>query len=329
MARALRIPYPKAFYHVTCRGNERKDIFRDDRDRGMFLKKLQTSLDIYEIRLHAYVLMKNHFHLIIETPKANLSEFMRHFNISYTGYFNYRHHRVGHLYQGRFKAILVEADAYLLEVSRYVHLNPIRIQSKREEGIKENLKAVEDYPWSSLKGYLYRRKKMSWVIYDKILEYVQRSQRRYREYIEEGLRKGVSTPWEEIQGQVVLGGEEFWEEMKGRIKRRGGDEREQPSLRIVEKEDSGGILNEVARVFKTEREKLEKKWTRKRDERGMGMEALYRHSGLSQREIGRRMGGIDYSTVSRERNRIREKMEDDPRMRRKFEEIEFRLRKYQ
>jgi REP-associated tyrosine transposase len=118
MVRPLRIDYPNAFYHVTCRGNERKNIFRDDRDREVFLEKLQGSLDIYSVRLHAYVLMDNHFHFICQTPKANLSSFMRQFNVSYTGFYNRRHRRAGHLYQGRFKAIVVEADNYLLELSR-------------------------------------------------------------------------------------------------------------------------------------------------------------------------------------------------------------------
>src|SRR5215472_262145 len=126
MARALRILFADAHYHVTCRGNERKAIFRDDTDRSVFLDKLQTSLQIYGVRLHAYVMMNNHFHLMVETPKGNLSEFMRHFNISYTAAFNRRHHRVGHLYQGRYKAILIDKDSYLLELSRYVHVNPVR-----------------------------------------------------------------------------------------------------------------------------------------------------------------------------------------------------------
>jgi putative transposase len=106
MTRALRILYANAYYHVTCRGNERKAIFRDDTDRSLFLDKLNSSREIYGVEIHCYVLMNNHFHLVVETPRGNLSEFMRHFNISYTAAFNRRHRRVGHLYQGRYKAIL-------------------------------------------------------------------------------------------------------------------------------------------------------------------------------------------------------------------------------
>jgi len=129
MARPLRIQYPGAFYHITCRGNERKEIFLDDKDRNRFLALLTESLETYQVILYAYILMINHFHLLVQTKRANLSEFMRCFNICYTGWFNYRHHRCGHLYQGRYKAFLIDADNYLLEVSRYLHLNSVRGQN--------------------------------------------------------------------------------------------------------------------------------------------------------------------------------------------------------
>ena len=135
MARALRLLFPGAYYHVTCRGNERKAVFRDDTDRSVFLEKLKKSIEIYGVRLHAYVMMDNHFHLIVETPGGNLSEFMRHFNIVYTAAFNRRHKRVGHLYQGRYKAILIDQESYLLELTRHVHVNPVRV---RRAGEKED-----------------------------------------------------------------------------------------------------------------------------------------------------------------------------------------------
>jgi len=128
MARPLRVQYPNAVYHVTCRGNEQKPIFRDDIDRKTLLKKLVQSMDIYTVKLYSYVLMNNHFHLLLETPLGNLGEFMRRFNISYTGYFNYRHKRSGHLFQGRYKSILVDKESYLSILSRYIHLNPVRTE---------------------------------------------------------------------------------------------------------------------------------------------------------------------------------------------------------
>ena len=134
MARALRIEYPGALYHLTCRGNNRRAIFDDNSDRVAFLEILAQSRQIFGVRLMAYVLMENHFHLLVETPLGNLSKFMRRFNITYTGYFNRRHQRVGHVYQGRYQSFLIEKESYLSEVSRYIHLNPVRSQGSGENG---------------------------------------------------------------------------------------------------------------------------------------------------------------------------------------------------
>jgi YD repeat-containing protein len=192
MARPLRILYPNAFYHVTCRGNDRQVIFRDDHDRRRFLERLRSASVIFSVRVHAYVLMSNHFHLIVETPKANLSEFMRQFNISYTSYYNRRHRRIGHLYQGRFKAILVDQDSYLLELSRYVHLNPIRIRSKAQRSESERIREISRYRWSSLPGYVDGKRKDSWITYEAVLGYVGESRHKYAGFVEEGIRQGIA-----------------------------------------------------------------------------------------------------------------------------------------
>ena len=126
MARPLRIEYPGAYYHVMNRGNRGEDIFLTDKDRQVFVDGLADSCDTYNVRLIAYVLISNHFHLLVQTPQANLSEFMRHFLVTYTVRFNRRNGRTGHVFQGRFKSLLVDEDAYLLPLSRYIHLNPIR-----------------------------------------------------------------------------------------------------------------------------------------------------------------------------------------------------------
>ena len=130
--------------------------------------------------------MDNHFHLMVRTLRGNLSEFMRHFNISYTSAFNRRHRRVGHLYQGRYKAILVDRDSYLLELSRYVHLNPVRIPSQRKRPLQVQVRLLEGYRWSSLKGYWERKYQQSWVTYDSVLEQLGHSRRKYREFRKRG-----------------------------------------------------------------------------------------------------------------------------------------------
>ena len=131
MARPLRIQFENAYYHVTCRGNDRRNIFFSDADRLAFLDLLGSSSDIYQTEILAYVPMSNHFHLLVKTPRGNLQEFMRHFNISYTAWYNRRHRRSGHLYQGRYHSFLIDADNYLKEVSRYIHLNPVKIKQAR------------------------------------------------------------------------------------------------------------------------------------------------------------------------------------------------------
>ena len=143
MARPLRMQYAGALYHVTSRGNARHAIFRDDFDRKVFLDLLETVTEDFHWLCHAYCLMANHYHLVIETPEANLSSGMRQLNGVYTMRFNRRHRTVGHVLQGRFKAILIQRESHLLEVCRYVVLNPVRA---------EGVKRPEEWKWSSYLG---------------------------------------------------------------------------------------------------------------------------------------------------------------------------------
>jgi len=143
MARPLRIEFEGAVYHVTSRGNAREDIFLSDSDREMFLKTLAHVVDRFGWVCHAYYLMGNHYHLMIETPQANLSRGMRQLNGIYTQRFNREYHRVGHVFQGRFKSILVEKDAYLLELSRYIVRNPVAAGMVND---------VTAWPWSSYRA---------------------------------------------------------------------------------------------------------------------------------------------------------------------------------
>jgi REP-associated tyrosine transposase len=321
MARPLRILIPGGHYHVTCRGNERKAIFKDDRDRSLFVDKLHGSLVTYQVELHAYVLMSNHFHLMLSTPKGNLSEFMRHFNISYTAAFNRRHGRVGHLYQGRYKAIVMDQDSYLLELSRYVHLNPVRIRPYQGKGVGEQMRYLHRYGWSSLAGYLNRNGKQPWIRYDTVLGQVGGSRKRYADYVAEGLTKGYGTPWDEVTGQVVLGGEAFIERIKSRIRERGAN-REQPSIRELRATAPRVVLREVARQFGLTEKQITVRRTAERDARAVAMEMMYRYGAISQADIGKALGGLDYTTVSLERKRLREKLGVDKALRKAVSEIE-------
>src|SRR5208283_3396573 len=187
MARPLRIQYENACYHVTCRGNGGQDIFLSDHDRRRFLELLRRSLEIYHVDLIAFVLMTDHFHLIVRTPQANLQEFMRHFSISSTVSFNKGHGRSGHLYQGRYKAFLIDADSYLLEVSRYLHLNPIRTERLSGAPREARRSYLRRYPWSSYPDYISPVSRYAPLTLDAVLGRFNGSSAAYRRFVEAGI----------------------------------------------------------------------------------------------------------------------------------------------
>jgi REP element-mobilizing transposase RayT len=202
MARQLRLEYPGAVYHIMSRGNARQDIFRSDEDRFQFLDLLANVTVRCSWLCHAYCLMGNHYHLVIETPHANLSEGMRLLNGIYSQSFNRRHRRVGHLLQGRFKAILVEREAYLLELIRYVVLNPVRATL---------VTCPEQYPWSSYCATAGLAHKHACLTTDWLLRQFapspSRAEQRYRAFVAEGLDR--ASIWAEVRHQVFLGSDSF------------------------------------------------------------------------------------------------------------------------
>lgn len=328
MARPLRIEYPNAHYHVTCRGNDRRNIFGDDDDRHAFLDRLVRSLEIYDVRLHCYVLMNNHFHLVAQTPKANLSEFMRHFNVAYTSFFNRRHRRTGHLYQGRFKAILIQPDAWLLGLSRYVHMNPVRTPRLRRGIVPEQVRQLWQYPWSSLGGYVSARRRASWVHYDGVLSQVAHSRRRYGRFVQDGLEQGVPTPWKELRGQVILGDDRFWATARERWAGAAGNAPAQAWPSPVTRMEPDRITAAVADYFNLAPERLQRKRGRCRDQRGLLMELLYRYGGMTQQAIGAHLGGLDYTAVSHERRRVRERLAQNEAMANWWRELDSALVSY-
>jgi len=307
MARPLRIQYPGALYHVTNRGNERKPIFKDDTDRLQFLKILSESMSTYNIRLYSFVLMTNHYHLQVETPLGNLSECMRHFNITYTSFFNRRHKRVGHLYQGRYKSILVDKDAYFAMVSRYIHLNPVKVGAIKRKAAKEQLEYLWAYKWSSLPGCITARNRFEFVDYGIVLEEyggdTLAGRKRYKKQIMTDLLDGLPLK-EEIVGQSLLGEEYFVAWVKETFLEKEKD-RERPSVaeikRFLAKDEILNTLSEVSGL------PVQDILSQTGSMRQMAMDLLYRRGGLKNPAIGKLMG-IDYSTVSQGRKRVREKI---------------------
>jgi REP element-mobilizing transposase RayT len=277
MARPLRIEYPDALYHLTSRGDGREYIFSDDADRLAFLSVLAGVVERFEWRLYAYCLMDNHYHLIAGTPKANLSKGMRQLNGVYTQRFNRRHGRVGHVFQGRFKAIVVDKQAYLLELSRYVVLNPVRAKMVRNPA---------RYRWSSYRASAGLEDLPAFLDAAALLAYFAESlpaaRRRYVAFVEEGIR--TPSPWEKLQGQVLLGEQAFLRKLAPRLK-------------------SKALAKEIPKAQRhAARPSLKQAFGRVKPEqraaRNRLIAALHLKHGYTQAQIAEHLG-LHYATVSR------------------------------
>ena len=275
MTRPLRIEFPGAIYHITSRGNARRKIYLDDEDREAFLATLAWVVERFGWVCHAYCLMGNHFHLMIETPNANLSRGMRQLNGVYTQTFNRRHRKVGHLFQGRFKAILVERDSYLLELARYVVLNPVRAKITKKP---------EAYAWSSYRPTLGLDPVSPGLSIDWLLDQFARTKavarRRYAEFVQAGI--GQRSPWSALKGQVLLGSEAFVQKMAPQLK----------ASEMVEE-----IPKRQRRLNRPSMKKLMAGCDSK-EARNQAITCAYLEHGYTLAEIGRE-AGLHYATVSR------------------------------
>jgi putative transposase len=207
MARPLRLEYPGALYHITSRGNARKNIFKNDKDKQYFLDLLGFVVTRFHWICHGYCLMDNHYHLIIETPEGNLSKGMRQLNGIYTQKYNWKYKKTGHVFQGRYKAILVDKDSYLLELCRYVVLNPIRA------GIIEN---PQEWKWSNYLSTTGAQSPPECLTVDWVLGQFHRNKKRAQEAYKRFVMEGITgeTPWKNLQGQIFLGDKIFVEKAK-------------------------------------------------------------------------------------------------------------------
>jgi len=204
MARPLRLEFSGAIYHITSRGNAREQVFLDEVDRKIFLSIIVDTVKRYNFIFHAYCLMENHYHLLVETPDPNLSLGMRQLNGVYTQAFNRRHQRVGHIFQGRYKSILVEKGPHLLELCRYIVLNPVKAGM---------VKRPEQWLWSSYKATAGMSRAAEFLSTDWILKQFSRNKteakKLYIEFVNKGLESKLKSPWQQLQGQVFFGSSQF------------------------------------------------------------------------------------------------------------------------
>jgi putative transposase len=276
MARPLRIEFPGAVYHVTSRGNEKKEIFRDDRDRVAFLQILAKCCNLFDWLCHAYCLMGNHYHLIIETEDATLSRGMRHLNGVYTQKFNWNHNRVGHIFQGRYKAILIQKESHLLEACRYVVLNPVRAKQVADP---------RQWKWSSFSATSGLAAPADFLTTDWVLQQFDPKRtsacKKYREFVQEGIAAG--SIWDDLRCQILLGEESFVDSFSGIAK---GVE-ELPEIPRCQRFLDRPELNDLFTESRGSREQRNQ----------AVVEAINQH-GYTQKEVAEHLQ-LHYSTISR------------------------------
>ena len=272
MARSLRIEFPGALYHITSRGDGQEHIYISDEDRYLFLSTLSEICLRCSWMCYAYCLMDNHYHLLIETPAGNLSKGMQLLNGIYTQRFNRRHTRVGHVFQGRFKAILVDKDSYLLELSRYIILNPVRAKM---------VIFPQEWKWSSYLVTILKESRPGWLFADKLLclfsQDVPTAIQKYQEFVINGIT--TKSPWCELKKQIYLGTDEFVNEMLKKI---------DPQMNLIDIPKS---------QYGTEKYTL-KEIVEKTSTRNESIQVAYKSGQFSLNEIGDYFG-LHYSSISK------------------------------
>ncbi len=295
MARQLRIEYKGAFYHVISRGERLGNIFFEDNDRLKFLEKLREAVHKFNLKIHCYVLMSNHFHLLVETPEGNLSRSMHFLNTSYSNWFKSKHQIVGSIFQGRYKSILVDKEAYLLNLSAYIHLNPVRA------GI---VSMPDEYAWSSFK-YYKKNVKLRWIFTSDVLNMFSGEPEEYKKFVYDQIAKESKVKKEKLFGKdSILGEERFREKIKKIIKLgiKKDNMREKPDLKNLNRPRIEDIKRIIINTFQVKEEELMIKKNNNKY-RKLFLYGLRKYTNLSLKGIGD-LCGMDYSSVSKMINRF-------------------------
>ena len=315
MSRALRIEYEGAWYHVMNRGRRGESVFEDPNDYSMFIEVLKDAVELWDVRISAYCLMPNHYHLLIHTPRGNLSRSMRHVNGVYTQRFNRAHGLEGALFRGRFKSILVDGESYLLQLVRYIHRNPIRA------GVANHL---EQYPWSSHMGYLSSAKKWDWVYKGFILSVLSSKKegliRAYKRFMQTEDSEEITKIFERKRGPIFIGEDRFGRWLKGRYFEKKRDPQVPESVALAP--DLDMIKESVCAYYQVEESEL------LRSRRGQFNEARSMAIYLSRMlrkdtlmEICSEFGLSGYSSASSVLAVMSAKIQKSRRLRKRYEAI--------
>ena len=323
MSRPLRIEYPGAWYHVMNRGRRREDIFQDEGDYRMFLNLLQETAEMWNLKVSAYCLMPNHYHLLVQTPEGNLSRCMRHLNGVYTQRFNRKHNLDGQLFRGRYKAVLVDEDSHLLELLRYIHRNPL------EAGMVPEL---ADYQWSSHWGYLVNAKGWDWLHRKILLAMFSKTQQKvfssYIEFVNRQDSEEVQQFYSRKNLPSIFGSAKFIDRIRTRFYSL-RDNKEIPEAAVLSV-DAAAVINVVRLIYQiSEKELLTSRRGVTNIPRDLAIYTLRMYSRKSLTEIGAAFEIENYSTVSSAIERAKKALKFNVPVKKSFKEISLTLRKGQ
>lgn len=318
MARPVRIEFEGALYHVTARGNERRKIFFSKRDFEKFKEYIAGAQKKFGFLLHSYVLMDNHYHLMVETPEKNLSRIMHHINGSYTTYINIKRKRSGHLFQGRYKAIVVDKDSYLLELSRYIHLNPVRANLVRKPG---------EYPYSSYRFFISGEEE-GMLTQKEVLGMVARDERvaseRYRTFVEDTLGKEPENPLKQVYAGALLGGESFVNKIRQRLENSNLGTREVSYSQLLNASPTPEQILDVTCEHFGESPGAATVNSRS-VARKVGIYLAKKHTAATNRQIGELFGGMGYTAVAKTYQRVARQIGKDEALQVAVQELEEKL----
>ena len=324
MPRPLRIEFEGAVHHVMARGNARQQIFLDDRDRGRFLKRLAENVETHEINLYQFCLMDNHFHLVLETPRANLGRFMQALQTAYATYFNLRHDRVGHVMQGRYRAQLVSQGLYLMRLSRYVHLNPVFTSQTRALPLTDRVEQLRQYRWSSYRSYVGLAARLPFVAYGPVLAELAptvqdpaRQAELYRELVEGGLARTDEEFARLLKASPrSLGGDRFRRWVDGLYRKllgRHGEETSAPAAGAGTTVDPDQALDVVARQLRVAKEQLGRR-QRGSMARPIAAHVLCKHCGMTRQAAAEALGLTTGAAVTAQLRALRTALDKDPKL---------------
>ncbi|MFQ5883230.1 MAG: transposase [Candidatus Methylomirabilales bacterium] len=321
MARPLRIEFPDAYYHILNRGLAHQNIFSGRSDRAMFLRLLGECHEMWGIRVIAYCLLDNHYHLLVQTPEANLSRIMRHLNGLYTQRYNRRNNRDGPLFRGRYQAIIVDAEQYLLAVARYIHQNPVAAGLVR---------SPEGYAWSSCRLYVDEGRRPSWLDTAQLLSLFPQKNRRaaFVGFMKSAVDKPVRLFYESERRLPVLGSTQFRDRLRRRVRKRAPDLTEVSAAKAYVRPDAMTCLTVVGQVYGTGRGELLRSRRGQRNEaRAVAIYVCRRLAGMKLEEIGKLFGMEGYSAVSSVIGRTEREVDKRGETARRFERIRKRLQR--